>query len=103
MLTCRLSYSDDATNWTNVNLTGGSASTWSDMTPHGYDNVWSGSTFDTNGVLTAPSTASGKISGSIITLGTAFSSRYLRITILTWNATANSNVGWSNFIPEYQP
>jgi len=102
VLTCRLSYSDDASNWSTVNLTGGSASTFSEISSHGYDNIWSGSTFDANGVLTAPSTASGKMSGSIITLGTAINSRYLRVELLTWNATANSNVGWGQFIPAYQ-
>ena len=57
-LTVRLSYGDDGINWTTVDLTGSSAATWSEMSS-GYQNTWSGSTFDANGILTAPVTANG--------------------------------------------
>ena len=42
------------------------------------------------------------MSGGIITLGTAFEARYVRMELMTWNATANNNCGWGQFIPEFQ-
>ncbi len=100
-LTVRLSYGDDGTNWTTVDLTGATSTTWSEVSS-GYQNTWSGSTFDANGILTSPATATNNTQGSIITLGTAINARYLRVEGMTWNATGNSNVGWGQLIPEYQ-
>ena len=104
VMSFRLQYSDDNTNWTNFDLTGSTFSASAELTAASMpDNVWANSTKDNSGVFsTTTATSSGKMSGSIWTPATPFEARYIRFDLLTWANRGNNNVGWGQFRPTVQ-
>jgi len=97
--TFRLQKSDDGTNWTVVDMTGTTSTTGGFNSS--YDNIISG--FDSTGVMTFGDINTACQGGGLLTFGTPFSARYLRMEIDTWRNAGNANVGWGVFIPWYTP
>ena len=104
VMSFRLQYSADNSNWTNFDLTGSTFAASPELTSAGHpDNVWANSTKDANGVFsTSTAGSSTQMAGSIWTPANAINARYIRFEILTWANRGNANVGWGQFIPTIQ-
>jgi len=104
VMSFRLQYSDDNSNWTNFDLTGSTFAASPELTSAGHpDNIWSTSTKDANGIFsTNTAGSSGQTGGSLWTPATPFSARYIRFEVVSWANRGNANVGWAQFIPTIQ-
>ena len=96
--TWRLEYSNDGSNWTYADLTGSTTSALSGFSLDNDDNF---SITDASGgeITNVTNTGNDSYHGGIITFGTAFSARYLRVSIGTKIDNGNAYPGWASFIP----
>ena len=100
-LLMRLKSSENGSDWTIIDQTGTTASTFSGVSS-GYENIITG--FDSTGVMTMAAIGTNfTVGGSNLTFGTAVTARYLRWELGTWQGNGGTNIGFYNFIPTHTP